>query len=250
MRLWCNEVMINSQSIEIRPATRADADELFRLAGLLATSSVPERSAFEASLATIRADDRQRVLVADADGGLAGYLYGLTHPAFHANGDVGWIEELYVDEQRRGTGLGRRLMTAFEEWAIESAGAAYFAVATRRAGDFYRSMGYEESASYFKKVSGPLATIERMSESEMTRTEPDDGTTAPSDADTLGATGQPGDNALERDPEEWVSGDDPITPAQRSYLDTLARQAGEELPADLTKAEASAHIDRLRESVK
>jgi hypothetical protein len=111
-------------------------------------------------------------------------------------------------------------------------------------------MGYEESASYFKKVSGPLATIERMSESETTRTEPDDGTTAPSDADTLGATGQPGDNALERDPEEWVSGDDPITPAQRSYLDTLARQAGEELPADLTKAEASAHIDRLRESVK
>lgn len=38
-----------------------------------------------------------------------------------------------------------------------------------------------------------------------------------------------------------------MTEAQRSYLDTLARQAGEELPADLTKAEASEHIDRLRE---
>ena len=37
-----------------------------------------------------------------------------------------------------------------------------------------------------------------------------------------------------------------MTEAQRSYLDTLARQAGEELPADLTKAEASQHIDRLR----
>ncbi len=204
---------------------------------------MPERSAFEASLATILADDRQLVLVAEPDsasvGGLAGYLYGLTHPAFHANGDIGWIEELYVDERLRGTGLGRRLMGAFEQWGIESVGAAYFAVATRRAGDFYRSIGYAESASYFKKVSDPVASIETMSESDRTRT----------DAETLGATGQPGDNALERDPEEWVSGDDPITPAQQSYLDTLARQAGEELPADLTKAEASEHIDRLRGSV-
>lgn len=37
-----------------------------------------------------------------------------------------------------------------------------------------------------------------------------------------------------------------MTAAQRSYLDTLAREAGEELPANLTKAEASEHIDRLR----
>ena len=39
-----------------------------------------------------------------------------------------------------------------------------------------------------------------------------------------------------------------MTGAQRSYLDTLAREAGEELPADLTKAEASEHIDRLQGS--
>ena len=37
-----------------------------------------------------------------------------------------------------------------------------------------------------------------------------------------------------------------MTAAQRSYLDTLAREAGEELSADLTKAEASKHIDRLQ----
>ena len=49
-----------------------------------------------------------------------------------------------------------------------------------------------------------------------------------------------------KDPSDWVSGDDPVTGSQRSYLDTLARQAGESLPADLTKAEASEHIDRLR----
>ena len=63
--------------------------------------------------------------------------------------------------------------------------------------------------------------------------------------ETLGAS-SPGNDALQRDPAEWVSGDDPITPAQKSYLDTLARQAGEELPADMTKAEASQHIERLK----
>ncbi|MCL6424297.1 DUF3072 domain-containing protein [Brachybacterium sp. JHP9] len=65
--------------------------------------------------------------------------------------------------------------------------------------------------------------------------------------ETIGATGAAsGDSALEKDPSEWVSGDDPMTESQKSYLDTLAREAGEVLPADLTKAEASEHIDRLK----
>ncbi len=68
---------------------------------------------------------------------------------------------------------------------------------------------------------------------------------SPEPSETLGAS-SPGQDALQRDPSEWVSGDDPITPAQKSYLDTLARQAGEELPADMTKAEASQHIERLK----
>ena len=50
----------------------------------------------------------------------------------------------------------------------------------------------------------------------------------------------------EKDPDDWVTGDEPMTGAQRSYLDTLAREAGEELPGDLTKAQASEHIDRLQ----
>jgi hypothetical protein len=62
--------------------------------------------------------------------------------------------------------------------------------------------------------------------------------------DTIGATS--GLGPLERAPSDWVSGDDPITEAQRSYLDTLAKQAGEELPAKMTKAEASQHIERLK----
>ena len=53
-------------------------------------------------------------------------------------------------------------------------------------------------------------------------------------------------NTAEKDPEDWVTGDEAMTGPQKSYLDTLAREAGEELPADLTKAQASEHIDRLQ----
>jgi hypothetical protein len=51
----------------------------------------------------------------------------------------------------------------------------------------------------------------------------------------------------EKDPEDWVTRDEPLTGPQRSYLDTLAREAGEDVPADLTKAQASELIDRLQE---
>jgi hypothetical protein len=56
----------------------------------------------------------------------------------------------------------------------------------------------------------------------------------------------PGSNT-EKNPENWVSGDDPMTGAQASYLTTLSEEAGEEPPAEtLSKAEASQHIDALK----
>jgi hypothetical protein len=56
----------------------------------------------------------------------------------------------------------------------------------------------------------------------------------------------PGLGSPEKDPEDWVTGDEPMTGPQRSYLQTLAREAGEEVPDDLTKAQASELIDRLQ----
>lgn len=68
----------------------------------------------------------------------------------------------------------------------------------------------------------------------------------PQEREMLGATGEAQDDDLEKDPSEWVSGDDPATEAQKSYIDSLAKQVGEQIPANLTKAEASEHIDRLK----
>jgi len=55
------------------------------------------------------------------------------------------------------------------------------------------------------------------------------------------------DGNMIKDPDNWVTGDQPMTGAQRSYLHTLAEEAGEEVDDDLTKAEASKAIDELQE---
>ena len=55
------------------------------------------------------------------------------------------------------------------------------------------------------------------------------------------------DAGLQRPPEEWKTGDEPMTAAQRSYLETLAREAGEDVDETLSKAEASKRIDELRQ---
>jgi hypothetical protein len=52
----------------------------------------------------------------------------------------------------------------------------------------------------------------------------------------------------EKDPEDWTTGDEPMTGPQRSYLHTLAREANEDIPDDLTKAQASELIDRLQQA--
>jgi hypothetical protein len=55
------------------------------------------------------------------------------------------------------------------------------------------------------------------------------------------------DRSPEKDPDDWITGDEPPTGPQESYLHTLAREAGQVVPEGLTKAEASKLIDELRE---
>jgi hypothetical protein len=56
-------------------------------------------------------------------------------------------------------------------------------------------------------------------------------------------TAQP---ALQRDPDDWKTGNEPMTDAQRSYLETLCGETGEEFDSTLSKADASKRIDELR----
>jgi hypothetical protein len=57
------------------------------------------------------------------------------------------------------------------------------------------------------------------------------------------------ERTTEKPPERWVTGGEPMTGAQRSYLETLSREAGQEPPSgDLSKAEASEQIDELQDA--
>src|ERR1700745_4075332 len=136
---------------EIRHAGAGDIDGVAGLAAALALSFdfSPER--FRVSYPGLLAQDGSCLLLAADGSGYAGYLLGFRHLTFYANGPVAWVEEVVVRGRDRGRGIGRALMDAFEGWAAAE-GCALVALATRRAEPFYLALGYEESATYFRKV--------------------------------------------------------------------------------------------------
>lgn len=146
-----NSIGERQLTISIRKATERDADVLFILAQDFAMSFAPERAAFETALADIIATERANLSVAEVDGEVVGYCLGFDHYTFYANGRVSWVEEITVKESMRRGGAGRALMANFEEWSSER-GSRLVALATRRAAPFYRSIGYEESATFFRKL--------------------------------------------------------------------------------------------------
>ncbi|WP_327637436.1 GNAT family N-acetyltransferase [Kribbella sp. NBC_00482] len=142
---------MSDPSVVIRPARLEDNEHVWPLAQAFATSFTPERSAFDATWKQLVDVPNTLLLVAEtADGAIVGYLLGNTHLTFLANGPVAWVEEVMVEDNQRQSGIGRLLMEHAERWA-ESTGAAYLALASRRAGPFYLALGYEDSATFFKK---------------------------------------------------------------------------------------------------
>jgi GNAT superfamily N-acetyltransferase len=136
---------------EIRHAGADDADGVAGLAAELAMSFEFSEERFRASYPALLAADSTCLLLAVNGHENLGYLLGFRHLTFYANGPVGWVEEIIVRHQDRGQGIGRLLMNAFEQWAA-GRGCALVALATRRAAPFYHALGYEESATYFRKL--------------------------------------------------------------------------------------------------
>lgn len=136
---------------EVRRATAGDGDAVADLAAELAQSFNFSRAQFHLNYPALLAADGACLLVAADGRERLGYLLGFRLLTFYANGPVAWVEEVVVRRQDRGRGVGRALMSAFEQWAAGQA-CVLIALATRRAAPFYRALGYEESAVYFRKV--------------------------------------------------------------------------------------------------
>ena len=138
--------------LTVRVATPEDEGAVYDLvaANMAATFNV-QRDIFHTSFHVLIKADHAFVLVADVGGQIGGYLLGFSHLAFFANGPIAWVEEIAVHEDLRRQGLGGQLMKEFENRA-SAAGARPIALATRRASSFYEAMGYEPSATYFRKI--------------------------------------------------------------------------------------------------
>jgi GNAT superfamily N-acetyltransferase len=136
---------------EIRHARAGDIDGVAALAAELALSFEFSPEQFRLGYPALLAADGACLLLAVDASECAGYLLGFRHLTFYANGPVAWVEEVVVRGGDRGRGIGRALMSAFEGWAAAER-CALVALATRRAAPFYRALGYEESAVYFRKL--------------------------------------------------------------------------------------------------
>ena len=64
-------------------------------------------------------------------------------------------------------------------------------------------------------------------------------TTQPSNNNIKGSNAQ-------KNPDDWTTGDEPMTGAQKSYLKTLSEEANEDFDENLSKADASKRIDELQ----
>ncbi|WP_372660765.1 GNAT family N-acetyltransferase [Cohnella sp.] len=134
-----------------REATLQDEDEVFRLAANLATSFILNKERFSQIYLDIINNSNADLIVAQIDSKIIGYVLVFHHSTFYANGVISWVEELFVLEEHRRKKIGQKLMVLIEEQA-QDRGSKLIALATRRASEFYKSIGYTESASYFKKI--------------------------------------------------------------------------------------------------
>ncbi len=108
----------------------------------------PDHNAFTPSFAAMIDSQDVALLVADDGGTLAGYVMAVEFSTLFANGVVAQVEELFVEEAKRGAGTGQALVAAVVEWA-RLRGAVEVTVPTRRAGAYYERLGFKRTAEYY-----------------------------------------------------------------------------------------------------
>ena len=135
----------------IRLVENKDLGAVFELVNEFATSFVPEEDAFRTSFAALSSAANTHFAVAEVQGSVVGYVLAFHHVTFYANGRVAWVEELMVQPAQRKQGIGTALLSSVETWA-SGQNCKLIAVATRHAAQFYEAIGYQASATYFRKL--------------------------------------------------------------------------------------------------
>jgi len=138
--------------VRIRHAELTDADAVFELSLRFATSYRPQRPLFDQNFELLLAAmtyDGTDLLVAEDEGKVIGYALASRFLALCAPGPVAELHELIVDPAYRNRGMGRMLVEAVIGRA-RTTGAVEVTAPTRGAGDYYRRLGFEVSATLMR----------------------------------------------------------------------------------------------------
>lgn len=137
---------------QVRRATAGDADAIARLLTQLGYPA--EATEASGRLDRMMTNDRAAVLLAEGDGRVLGLATAHILSVLNRARDVAWLTAIVVDESVRGTGVGRGLVRAVEEFARRS-GCERLSVTTHedRAGAraFYVRLGLEPTGRRFGK---------------------------------------------------------------------------------------------------
>ena|SRR5690554_1153565 len=142
--------MMSVQALEIRTAREADADEVHALADQLDPAVDIDRERFLEAFPNFVENPANCCLVATTDEKIRGYAAGSKHTALYAQGVVARLDEMVVEDELRHSGIGTRLVEAFEQWAA-SQNCVLIDLVTDTAGGFYLGRGYEAKGTYYIK---------------------------------------------------------------------------------------------------
>jgi GNAT superfamily N-acetyltransferase len=140
--------------LQIRRAKLADELELLALVVQFPTPTPASSEDFAQSFRIKLKDPDSFIAVAELDSKLIGYIAGDAHETFYAGGKTAWVDEILVVPEERRRGVGRALMSEFENWA-ESSRCRLVGLATKNAAEFYHDLGFQTSAGYFKRYLQP-----------------------------------------------------------------------------------------------
>lgn len=135
---------------QIRVARKEDAAGLLSLARQFPSPTELDENAFYKIWNEKINDSNSYIGVAESEKKITGYISGYLHLAFYANGATFWVDEIFVIENLRKNGIGRSLMESVIPW-IEDRDCKLIALATNGVKEFYRELGFQDSAKYFKK---------------------------------------------------------------------------------------------------
>ncbi|PKA99192.1 ribosomal protein S18 acetylase RimI-like enzyme [Flavobacteriaceae bacterium MAR_2009_75] len=138
------------QNIKIRKARTNDVEMVYALATQLSRSVTIKKELLEKNFQKLVLDKNHQILIAEFENAIVGYLSGYLHLTIYANGKTAYVDEIVVDTNNRGTGVGKKLMLEFERIS-KTNDCVLISLATSKARGFYENLAYFSKAAYYKK---------------------------------------------------------------------------------------------------